>query len=72
MPGIFRKAVRPSKSLFGFALVMAVDFSVQFFLIVWKRHEYNHPISLVFSWLLWLLFPITLLAIGLLLKKDGR
>ena len=72
MPGIFRRAVKPSKSLFAFALVMAVGFSVQFFVIVLKAHEYNHPISLLFSWLLWMLLPITLSAIGALLKKDGR
>jgi hypothetical protein len=72
MPGIFRRAVKPSKSLFWFALVTAVGLSVQFFVIVLKRQESLHLINLVLLWLLWLLLPIILFAIGLLLKKGGR
>jgi hypothetical protein len=72
MPLHHRTTVKPSKSLFWFALVMAVGLSAQFFAIVLRRHEYNHLLSLLFTWLLWLLLPITLFAIGALLKRNGR
>jgi hypothetical protein len=75
MPGGYfgrRRPVKPSKFLFSIALLLAVGLSVQYFHIVWKSAESIHPINLLLYWLLWMLFPFVLLAIGTLLKKEGR
>ncbi len=76
MPGLFRKSVKPSKSIFAFALVVAVGLNLEFIHAVWldvyvNGHHAKFP-TLLLYWLLWNVFPFTIFGIGKLLHKEGK
>jgi hypothetical protein len=76
VPGLFRKAVKPSKSMVAFALVIAVGLNLEFIHTVWldafvNDHRVNFA-TLPLYWLLWNLFPLTIFGIGRLLRKQGK
>jgi len=76
VPGLFRKAVKPSKSMVAFALAIAVASNLEFIHTVWldvyvNGHRVNFA-TLPLYWLLWNLLPLTIFGIGRRLRKQGR
>jgi hypothetical protein len=76
MPGLFRKPVKPSKSMFALAVVIAVGLSFEFVQGVWLEVNVNgrhvNFLTLPLYWLLWNVLPLTFFGIGKLLQKQGR
>ena len=76
VPGLFRKAVKPSESMLAWALVFAVGMNLEFAHGVWLNVYVNDHrpnfLTLPLCWLLWNLLPLTIFGIGRLLRKQGR
>ncbi len=76
MPGLFRKPVKPSKSMFVFAVVLAIGLSFEFARGVWLDINVNgrhvNFVVLPEYLLLWNLLPLTIFGVGKLLQKQGR
>jgi hypothetical protein len=51
---------------------MSVGLSAEFFLGASRASVHTNGVSSFFYWLLWMLLPIVLFAVGVLLKKQGR
>ena len=76
MPGLFRKPSKPSQSVLGCALVLAIGLTIEFLQRVWLDFNVNqHHVkiaTLPLYWMLWNLLPLTLFGIGKVLQRQGR
>jgi hypothetical protein len=75
VPGLFRKSVRLSSSIFAVAIVLAIGLTFEFAQGAWLDDLDGRHIRfaiLPFYWLMWNLLPLILFAIGKLLQRQGR